>query len=89
MIRSEKDKGYVYFIILTGMDKKEDIIKGLAAGADDYVTKPFDKDELKVRIKTGERILNLEQELTGKDEMLNKLNLKLEELVRMDTQNRT
>lgn len=84
LVRSSKDLGYVYFIILTGMDKKEDIIKGLSIGADDYVIKPFDRDELKVRVKTGERILTLQKQLTEKNEMLESLNLKLEELARLD-----
>ena len=51
MIRSKKDKGYAYFIILTGRDRKEDIIEGLKMGADDYVTKPFSIRELLARIK--------------------------------------
>ncbi|MBI4690197.1 MAG: diguanylate cyclase [Nitrospirae bacterium] len=84
MIRSQH-KGYVYFIMLTGKDKKEDIIEGLKAGADDYVVKPFDRSELQVRVRAGERILNLEKELTEKNESLQRLNIKLEELVRTDT----
>ncbi|MFA4827596.1 MAG: diguanylate cyclase [Thermodesulfovibrionales bacterium] len=85
LIRSEKNKGYVYFIMLTGKDKKEDIIEGLKAGVDDYVVKPFDRSELQVRVRAGERILTLEKELTEKNESLQRLNVKLEELVRMDT----
>lgn len=85
MIRSSSHAGYVYFIMLTGKDKKEDIIEGLKAGADDYVVKPFDWSELQVRVRTGERILTLEKELTEKNESLQRLNLKLEELVRLDT----
>lgn len=85
LIRSEKNKGYVYFIILTGRDKKEDIIEGLKVGADDYVTKPFERNELQVRVRAGERILKLEKELNEKNESLQRLNVKLEELVRMDT----
>ncbi|TAL25425.1 MAG: diguanylate cyclase [Nitrospirae bacterium] len=85
MIRSVTDRGYVYFIILTARDKKEDIIEGLKIGADDYVTKPFERNELQVRVRTGERILNLEKELNEKNESLRRLNLQLEELVRMDT----
>ena len=85
MLRSSKDKGYVYFIMLTGKDKKEDVIEGLKAGVDDYVVKPFDRSELQVRVRAGERILTLEKELTAKNESLQRLNLKLEELVRLDT----
>lgn len=85
MIRTSGHAGYIYFIMLTGKDKKEDIIDGLKAGVDDYVVKPFDRSELQVRVRAGERILTLEKELTEKNESLQRLNLKLEELVRMDT----
>ncbi len=83
-IRSADTSGYVYFLLLTGMDKKEDIIKGLDAGADDYVVKPFDWDELKVRTRAGERILELEKELKVKNEELSDLNAKLEEIAWVD-----
>lgn len=83
-IRSSEASGYVYFILLTGMDKKENIVEGLETGADDYVVKPFERDELQVRVRTGERILNLEKRLTIKNEKLYRLNLKLETLIRLD-----
>jgi diguanylate cyclase (GGDEF)-like protein len=83
-IRSSKTPGYVYFILLTGKDKKEDIIRGLESGADDYVTKPFIKDELNVRVRAGERILELERELTEKNKQLQLLNSKLEEIAWID-----
>ncbi len=51
-----------YVILLSGKDQKKDLIKGISAGADDYVTKPFDPDELRVRILAGERILDLQAE---------------------------
>ncbi len=57
-IRSERSS-YVYIILLTGKDRKEDAIKGLDAGADDYIRKPFEWDELRARIRAGERILTL------------------------------
>ncbi|MBI4844629.1 MAG: diguanylate cyclase [Nitrospirae bacterium] len=83
-IRSLKKSGYIYFILLTGKDKKEDIVQGLEAGADDYVAKPFDVAELKVRIRAGERILNLERELVDKNEELSRLNERLESIARTD-----
>jgi diguanylate cyclase (GGDEF)-like protein len=51
-----------YVILLSGKDQKKDLIKGISAGADDYVTKPFAPEELRVRILAGERILNLQAE---------------------------
>ncbi len=76
-IRAKETSGYIYFILLTGKDKKEDIVKGLEAGADDYIAKPFDMEELQVRVRAGERILNLEKELK-------ELNVKLEEIAMTD-----
>lgn len=83
-IRALNKSGYIYFILLTGKDKKEDIVEGLEAGADDYVAKPFDVAELKVRVRAGERILNLEKELTQKNDELGDLNKRLEEIARTD-----
>jgi len=62
-IRAGGKSGYTYFIILTAKEKKEDIVKGLEAGADDLLVKPFSHEELKCRILIGERILNLEQRI--------------------------
>jgi sigma-B regulation protein RsbU (phosphoserine phosphatase) len=53
----------LYIILLTAKGRKEDIVQGLTAGADDYVIKPFDRSELKARISVGERILRLQAEL--------------------------
>lgn len=52
----------IYVILLTGRDQAENIIAGLSAGADDYVAKPFDFLELKIRLQNGERILNQKEE---------------------------
>jgi len=65
-IRNLKQKSYTYVILLTAKDKQSDIIKGLEAGADDYVVKPFDSDELKSRLQVGKRIINLEENLASK-----------------------
>lgn len=61
-VHQQKKGRYVYIILLTGRDLQEDVITGLSAGADDYVKKPFDPLELKVRIQNGERIIQLEDE---------------------------
>src|SRR5689334_9079662 len=52
-----------YLILLTAKGRKEDIISGLEAGADDYVTKPFDREELRARINVGLRIVELQSQL--------------------------
>ena len=75
--REIQTTGYIYFIILTAKMDKEDTIKGLEAGADDYLTKPFDREELRCRIKIGERIVNLERrilELANTDSLTGVLN---------------
>jgi putative two-component system response regulator len=59
-IRSGDFFGYVYIILLTARDSHDDTIEGLSAGADDFVVKPFDPAELKMRIRAGERVLSLE-----------------------------
>jgi two-component system, NtrC family, sensor kinase len=62
-IRSVPRPGYVYVILLTAKGEKEDLVEGMEAGADDFLTKPFDRDELRVRLRAGERIVGLEQQL--------------------------
>jgi two-component system cell cycle response regulator len=58
----EKDT-YTYLLLLTSKSLKEDLIEGMEAGADDYVTKPFDQHELKVRLRAGIRIIDLQHQL--------------------------
>ena len=61
---------YVYLILLTSKDQHEDIIAGLEAGADDYLIKPFDPQELEARLRAGQRILDLQAALLTSLEQL-------------------
>jgi len=65
----EKDT-YTYVLLLTSKSLKEDLIEGMEAGADDYITKPFDQHELKVRLRAGTRIIDLEHQLVAAREEL-------------------
>ena len=69
-VRRQQDASYVYMVLLTSKESKEDIVAGLESGADDYLTKPFNVDELKARLRTGERILHLEGRLVEAREMM-------------------
>lgn len=69
----KSDKEYKYIIFLTTKGQKEDISKGLSAGADDYVTKPFDLQELMARIHVGLRIIGLKNSLEKHIEKLKEL----------------
>src|SRR5262245_25374844 len=62
--------GYTYAILLTARSQTEDVVEGMEAGADDFVTKPFDRDELRVRLRAGERIVKLEQTLAEQNRAL-------------------
>jgi signal transduction histidine kinase len=64
-IRASQRPGYVYAMLLTAKSQKEDLVEGMEAGADDFLTKPFDRDELRVRLRAGERIIRLEHHLRG------------------------
>jgi putative two-component system response regulator len=59
-VRGEEIPGYVYVVLVTSHDSSEETVKGLAAGADDFIGKPFDPSELIARVRAGERILSLE-----------------------------
>ncbi len=72
-IRQRLSERYTYILLLTAKNSQEDVIGGLEAGADDYVTKPFDAQELKVRLNTGKRILFLQDQLIASKEALREM----------------
>jgi len=69
-IRKEITEPYLYVLMLTAKDQKEDVIAGMEAGADDYLIKPFHPHELRARLHAGERILKLQSELVAAREAL-------------------
>jgi diguanylate cyclase (GGDEF)-like protein len=62
-VRQESEAPFVYLVLLTGKAKMEDIVQGMESGADDYLSKPFDRQELKVRLRAGQRIVELHERL--------------------------
>jgi two-component system cell cycle response regulator len=74
-IRSKTKASYTYIILLTGKSGMESVVEGLAAGADDYLTKPFHPEELIARVGVGLRIMELQREIEIKNAMLQELAL--------------
>lgn len=75
LLREKNTDGYVFIILATAKNSKNDIVSGLEAGADDYLTKPIHPDELVARINTGIRILKLEQSLKHANEEIRLLSI--------------
>ncbi|MEJ2657202.1 MAG: response regulator [Desulfobacterales bacterium] len=69
ILRSRDNVAPMYIILLTARDDKDDIVEGLRAGADDYILKPFDKDELRARIDVGRRMVELQKALIEKEQL--------------------
>jgi diguanylate cyclase (GGDEF)-like protein len=69
-IRQKGAEPYVYVILLTAQDDTREIVEGFEAGADDYITKPFEVQELEARIRTGARIAELQEQLIAARERL-------------------
>ncbi len=82
-IRDERPDFPFYFIVLTAKTGLDSIVEALDAGADDFVTKPFDAKELRSRIGAGQRVIELEHKIIEKDKKLEKINNKLK--ISLDT----
>jgi two-component system, cell cycle response regulator len=74
-IRSNPQQSYTYIIILTGVTEKSKVVRGLAAGADDYLTKPFNSEELLARLGVGRRIIKLQRQIESHSRQLEALAL--------------
>ena len=69
-VRERNSQAYVYILLLTARSQKEDLLRGLESGGDDYLTKPFDPQELHARLRVGMRILDLQDSLIAAREEL-------------------
>lgn len=74
-IRADSRKSYTYIILLTSISEKDSLVQGLAAGADDYLTKPFNPDELLARVGVGKRIIDLQRKIEAQNRLLEELAL--------------
>lgn len=66
-VRGAPDPRLIYIILLTARESRADMVAGLQAGADDYVAKPFDQEELKARMQVGVRVLELQKKLVDRE----------------------
>jgi two-component system, cell cycle response regulator len=70
MVRESGKEPYTYILLLTSRSERDDLVQGMNAGADDYVIKPFDRHELRVRLRAGTRIVDLQEQLVATREAL-------------------
>jgi two-component system cell cycle response regulator len=77
-IRQHRHEHYTYVMLLSAKSQKIEMVEGMSAGADDFMTKPFDSAELQVRLRAGERLLNLEQSLTERKAEIEAVNRELQ-----------
>ncbi len=63
VLKENGDSNLIYLILVTSRGNRKDIVEGLEAGADDYMTKPFDLQELRARVRVGERVLFLQEKI--------------------------
>src|SRR3984893_15917963 len=72
-LRADVHRGYTYIILLTSIAEKDNVVNGLAAGADDFLTKPLAPAELLARIGVGRRIIDLHRQIDAKNKLLEEM----------------
>ncbi len=82
-VRARNPAHYIYFIVITARDTPEDLSEAFAAGADDFIRKPFDPVELLARLKSGQRIVELEHRLAGRVEEVERVLERVRHLERL------
>jgi diguanylate cyclase (GGDEF)-like protein len=83
-VRACQRETYTYFMLLTSLEGKQHFLQGMQAGADDYLTKPLDRDELQVRLQVASRVTSLHHQLAEKTRELERANHALAESARRD-----
>ena len=83
-VRAREDRGYTYFIVLTALAEREFRLTGMRAGADDYLAKPLDREELLLRLIAAERVTKLHRKLEDQAQQLERLNREFFEVGRKD-----
>lgn len=83
-VREQPGAAYTYFVFLTALTQKSEILEGMHGGADDYLSKPLDLDELRARLIAAERVTALHRRLAEQAQQLEASNAKLFEMARTD-----
>jgi len=83
-IRGRTPEGYTYFVMVTGQGSLEEILEGMSAGADDYLVKPLDPDDLEARLIPAARVTSLHRRLASQQSELKQLNDELTAIARRD-----
>jgi sigma-B regulation protein RsbU (phosphoserine phosphatase) len=82
-IRGSPRPGYVFIILVAAATERQEVVQGLGSGADDFMSKPFNRAELQARLRSGERIIRLEQALVERNRILTERNTEMEQDLRM------